>query len=484
MTSRTETPTGVVDTVVRTANAAARAVRTASPLQRADWLSAMADALAAEVDHLVPLAQRETRLPEARLRGELHRTVVQLRSFVEPLRTGELLEIIIDHADAAHPIAPSPDLRRMLVGLGPVAVFAASNFPFAFSVAGGDTASAIAAGCPVVVKAHPGHPELSRAVGDILTSALHDAGAPHGTIAVIEGFEAGLELIRHPLIAAASFTGSTAGGVALARATTERAVPIPFYGELGSVNPVFVTRKAALARADEIATGFVASLTLGVGQFCTKPGVLVLPAGTGITDRVVEAARGVGAAPLLTDDIASRLADDDEQLSSHAGVMTLLPGTDSSAGRTPQLVLVELAAILAAPDLILDERFGPSGVIVEVEDESAFATIAALFEGTLTATVHLERDEPAVRELMTVLEERSGRVIINGWPTGVSVSASMHHGGVFPAATNPLHTSVGITAARRFQRPLCWQSVPEDLLPIELHEANPWHLVRRVDGTR
>lgn len=480
-----ETTAAELSAITRAAADAATTMSGASPLDRARWLEAMADALHDSANHLVLIAARETRLPEPRLRGELQRTVVQLRSFAEPLRTGELLEIIIDHADPDHPLAPSPDLRRMLRGIGPVAVYAASNFPFAFSVAGGDTASAIAAGCPVVVKAHPGHPDLSIEVGRVLTAALDAAGAPAGALAVVLGFDCGIALVADSAIAAAAFTGSTAGGRALWDAANTRPVPIPFYGELGSINPVFVTSEAAATRGAGIARGFVGSFTLGVGQFCTKPGVLIVPAGAPLVDEIVTAVLEVAERPMLTDGMVDRVAELDSELSEHPDVDVLVQGRSTADGRSPHLVRVDAPAVLADPSIVRDERFGPSAVIVECPPSVPFSELAELFEGTLTATVQLNTSsDEGLADLLSVLQERAGRVIANDWPTGVSVSASMQHGGPYPAATTALYTSVGITAARRFQRPVCWQGMPAELLPRELLDANPWGLRRRVDGCR
>ncbi|HEY4570325.1 MAG TPA: aldehyde dehydrogenase family protein, partial [Kribbella sp.] len=290
----TDTTPAELEQALAAATAAAPALGAAEPAVRAGWIRATADAIDAAADELVPIAIRESSLPEARLRGEVARSTGQLRMFADVLEEGSLLEVIIDTADAQAKPVPRPDLRRLLVPLGPVLVFAASNFPFAFSVPGGDTASALAAGCPVIVKAHPGHPELSVRTAEVMTEALRSAGAPDGSFALITGFDVGVTALKDPRITAAGFTGSVPAGKALHEIAATRPEPIPFYGELGSLNPVFVTQAAVDARGKDIATGYVGSFTLGVGQFCTKPGLLFLPAGHGLQEELAAAVGGVG----------------------------------------------------------------------------------------------------------------------------------------------------------------------------------------------
>ncbi len=468
-----------LDSLALTAADAVPALWATTAEERGRWLRLVADALDLHADTLVALAQEETHLSEARLRGELGRTTYQLRSFDPAIRSGQYSGAIIQHADPGHPVTPAPDLRRVHRPLGPVAVYAASNFPFAFSVAGGDTASALAAGCPVIVKAHPGHPNLSRATAEIVARALADAGAPAGTFALVEGFEAGIALVRHPSIAAGAFTGSTHGGRALYDAAAARPVPIPFFGELGSINPVFVTVEAVQARPGGIAAGFVDSYTLGAGQLCTKPGVLVIPAGTRIPLLAAETAAAVPPAPMLTHEMAERLLAAEEDMATRPGVQTLLRGRDATP-HAPSLFLTDAQTALRDPEIMLEERFGASAVIVEYSSPGEAIDIARRHEGTLTAAIHAERvGDHLVPHILPELERRAGRLLWNQWPTGVTVSPAMQHGGPYPSSTSA-YTSVGATAVLRFLRPVSYQNFPEELLPAEVAEANPLRIPRQV----
>lgn len=477
-----DTSPAELEGVLAAAAAAAKPFAALRPTDRAVALRRVAEALDGDATTLVELAMTETHLPEARLRGELNRTTFQLRLFAEVLEEGAYLEAIIDHEDPEWGMGPRPDLRRMLVPVGPVVVFAASNFPFAFSVAGGDTASALAAGCPVVLKAHPGHPRLSARTGELVASALTDAGAPEGTFAVIHGLENGKTALTDPRVKAAAFTGSIPAGRALFDLASARPEPIPFYGELGSLNPVFVTPGAVRTRGNEIAEGFVGSYTLGVGQFCTKPGLLFLPVGHGLENRIAEAARAVAAAPMLNDRIAEGYAQGLERLTDVPGVETvfLAPPTDA-ANVAPSLARTTVPVLLEHKNRLLEECFGPVSVLVEYDGPDQLRAAAEVFDGNLTATVHGEESEAdLVRPLLDLLRDRAGRLLWNGWPTGVSVTHAMQHGGPWPATTASLHTSVGTTAIRRFLRPVSYQNVPDALLPEPLQEANPWNIPRRV----
>ena len=421
---------------------------------------------------------RESSLPEARLRGEVARSTGQLRMFADVLEEGSLLEVIIDTADAQAKPVPRPDLRRVLVPLGPVLVFAASNFPFAFSVCGGDTASALAAGCPVIVKAHPGHPELSRADG-----RGDDRGPAGGRRAGrLARPDPGLRRRRHRAEGPADHRGRVHRlGRRRARRCTRSPSPgrepIPFYGELGSLNPVFVTQAAVDARGNDIATGYVGSFTLGVGQFCTKPGLLFLPAGhgSGAADRGDRWRRRGADAERPDRTTASAPGSTGCRRSTASGCWAI-GWCDSAAdhgrascwrgGRDPE------------------ECFGPVSIVVEYDGVGGAEGGVEAFEGNLTATLTLRTRTPSWRgELLPLLTARAGRVLWNGWPTGVAVSWAQHHGGPFPSTVGSIHTSVGVTAARRFQRPVAYQDAPDAVLPAVLKDSNPAGISRRVNGT-
>ncbi|GHF69075.1 NADP-dependent aldehyde dehydrogenase [Amycolatopsis bartoniae] len=471
-----------LDRILAAAAQAAPELAESTPAQRAEWLAAVADALAAAGSELVPLAARETHLPEApRLKGELARTTFQLRLFGEVLRDGAFLGATVDHADPDWPMGPRPDIRRTVVPIGPTLVFAASNFPFAFSVAGGDTASALAAGCPVVLKAHPGHPELSAKTGRIVREALLAAGAPDGVFDVIFGVEPGVTALKDPRIAAASFTGSVPGGRALFDIAVSRPTPIPFYGELGSVNPVVVTPGAVRERGEEVAKGYVGSFTLGAGQFCTKPGLLFLPEGHGLDATLAEAAGAVAAQTLLTDRIGEGYQSGVARLKEQAGVTVLAAGDPLA----PTLLSVKAADFLKADEVLRNECFGPSSIVVTYSGQDELLGVLGELEPGLTATLQAEESEAEdVRPLLPALTRLAGRLLWNDWPTGVTVSWAQQHGGPYPATTAPTTTSVGTAAIERFLRPVAWQGFPDALLPPPLQEANPWQLPRRVDGKR
>ncbi len=466
------------------AAAAAEPLDELSSLERGSVLVALADALEASAADLLPVAAMETHLPDARLGGELSRTTNQLRLFAEVLAEGSYLDATIDTPDPDMTPVPQPDLRRMLVPIGPVLVFAASNFPFAFSVAGGDTASALAAGCPVVLKAHPGHPRLSALTGEVVAEALTAAGAPAGTFAVIAGLDNGRTALLDGRIQAGAFTGSLSAGRALFDLAMSRETPIPFYGELGSLNPVFVTPGAAARRAAEIADGFVNSFTLGVGQFCTKPGLLFLPTGSSVLERLAELVRAAPKGEMLNDRLRHAYLRGLSDLSAVPSVRTVVDaasGDEGAVGAT--LLAATVPGLLADPDAMLTECFGPASIVIEYESEEQVLAAADAFDGSLTATIHGEPDESdLVDELLARLRDRAGRIIWNGWPTGVAVTWAMHHGGPYPATTSPLHTSVGATAIQRFLRPVVYQALPQELLPRALRDRNDLRIPRRVNG--
>lgn len=441
---------------------------------RGSLLERVADALDASADALVMIAGAETSLPELRLRGELARTTAQLRKFASVVREGSYLEAMIDHADPGD-IPPRPDLRRMLRPIGPVAVFAASNFPFAFSVAGGDTASALAIGCPVIVKTHPGHPRTSELTASLVTQALAEGGAPEGVFQTLAGFEEGLALVDAEPVEAVAFTGSLRGGRALLERCTSRPRPIPFYGELGSLNPVVVTVEADAARGAELAEGLAGSFQLGDGQFCTKPGLVLVPAGSAL-----EAAlpRHVASRTprMLTPAIAEGFTTGRERAAALPGVEVVAGG----GGPTAPTVLATDGTTLLAHRELLDEVFGPVTVLVRYRDAGELTELLGALEGSLTMTLHAEPEED-VATLAEWMASRAGRVLFGGWPTGVAVSWAQHHGGPWPATTT-VFTSVGATAVRRFLRPVVYQDAPAAVLPPALRDDNPLGIPRRVDG--
>ncbi|AYF97976.1 aldehyde dehydrogenase (NADP(+)) [Protaetiibacter intestinalis] len=445
-----------------------------SGARRAELLGRIADALDARADELVAVAGQETDLPEARLRGELARTTAQLRKFGAVVTEGAYLEATVDHADPGD-TPPRPDLRRMLRPIGPVAVFAASNFPFAFSVAGGDTASALAVGCPVIVKTHPGHPGTSAFTATLVAAALAEGGAPDGVFQTVEGFEEGLELVDADELEAVAFTGSLRGGRALLDRCTARERPIPFYGELGSLNPVVVTPDADAARGAALAAGLAGSFQLGDGQFCTKPGLVLVPEGSALEAALPDSVVA-GEPRMLTPAIADGYASGRDRAAAIPGVEVLAGG----GGATAPTVLAADAATLLAHRELLDEVFGPVTVLVRYRDAAALQEVLETLEGSLTMTLHAEPEED-VTGLADWMAGRAGRVLFGGWPTGVAVSWAQHHGGPWPA-TNTVFTSVGATAVRRFLRPVAYQDAPASALPEALHDDNPLGIPRRVDG--
>jgi acyl-CoA reductase-like NAD-dependent aldehyde dehydrogenase len=418
--------------------------------------------------------------------GRRARTTGQLRFFADIVAEGSYAEAVIDPAD---PDAGRPDVRRVLVPLGPVGVFGASNFPFAFSVAGGDTAAALAARCPVVYKAHPSHPGTDELAARALTAAVAEVGAPPGTFSLIQGTsnEVGEALTLAPEIRAIGFTGSLRAGRALHELGATRDEPIPVYAEMGSLNPVFVTRGALRDRGEEIAEGLVGSMTMGTGQFCTKPGLVFVPTGeagdrfvAAVGDRLAE--RGDG--PLLNERIRDAFTAQLAATSDLDGVEAVVAGASGDEGGfrcAPSLLTVDAATFTAEPALS-EEHFGPVSIIVR-HDPAEAVELAAGLDGSLTATIHAQPDEhDEVRALQATLAEVAGRIVHDGYPTGVAVTYAMHHGGPYPATTTDLHTSVGATAIRRFLRPVAFQDTPDDLLPEALRDDNPRGIVRLVDG--
>ncbi|SEE35220.1 NADP-dependent aldehyde dehydrogenase [Streptomyces sp. KS_5] len=463
-------------------DAAAEAFRQWSRLQPADrapLLARIAAALEQAGPRLVALADEETSLGHARLETELVRTVFQLRLFAQEVTRGIYLEAIIDRAEPAWPMGPRPDVRRMLEPLGPVVVFAASNFPLAFGVAGGDSASALAAGCSVVVKAHPGHPRLSEAIADVVQGALRSGGAPEGLFGVISGTEAGRAAIVDPRIKAGAFTGSLNAGRALFDLATGRPDPIPFFGELSSVNPVFVTKAAAERRGPAVVSEFVASFTAGAGQLCTKPGILMVPASAKLVDQLPRAVPSNPTA-LLNDRIQTSYTNAVQELCEAAGVHVLVNGDHAARRPSPTLLRTTSAELLGNPQGLVREMFGPAALVVEYEEESELLAVARAIDGQLTASIQGEDDDAIADALVRLLAAKAGRVLWNQWPTGVSVTYAQQHGGPYPATTAPSTTSVGTQAISRFLRPVAYQNMPEHLLPPALRDANPLGIAQRI----
>ncbi len=467
-----ETSDADVDVIVEAAAAAAGPWGGARPADRAAALVAVADALDDAAGELADLADTETALGPARLTGEVARASGQLRLFAEVLADGGYLDTVVSPGGGG-----APELRRANRPVGPVAVFAASNFPFAFSVAGNDTASALAAGCPVVVKAHEGHPRTSLRTGEVVAAALAQAGAPAGVFGVVHGVQAGVRLLRHPAIAAAGFTGSVRGGLALARICAERPVPIPFFGELGSVNPVVVLPGAAAARPDEIAAGYAASLTLGTGQFCTNPGLLFVPQNAGpLLEAITKAVEVSAGGPMLTARIHDGYESAVAELDARRDMSLLAEGQpgDGPWAATPKVFTLSLADFSAGLPGLGEERFGPAGLVITYDGVPDVLAVLARLRGNLVGVVHADQASPAdlalARDVAGALAARTGRVVFNGWPTGVAVTWAQHHGGPWPATTAPAYTSVGAAAIRRWRVPVAYQDFPPELLPPALRQ--------------
>ena len=467
MTGTTSTTDSELESILAAASAARAEFGAIDPAGRAELMQACGDALLREIDELVELAAAETNLPEARLRGEVARTAYQFTLYGEAIRIPR--GVVIDEADAGAIPAPRPDLRRTTRPIGVVLIFAASNFPFAFSVAGTDTAAAFAAGCPVIAKAHPGHPRTSQRVSEIIRSTLDLNGCPPGTFAVIFGTEQGITALKDARVSAAAFTGSLAGGRHLFDVASSRAVPIPFYGELGSINPVVVAPAIAEQEGESVAEGFFASFTLGSGQFCTKPGLLFWPAAVPVPERLRASVESATLAPMLNDRIAAGYAQSVSGVAATPGVRMLANAAGSESA--PQVVLFETdaATVTADPEQLLVECFGPAALVVRYSDADDLLAALTHLEGALTGTVHaLDEDDAFVAAVLPALEDRVGRLIWREWPTGVAVAAAQHHGGPYPATTDSLHTSVGTASIERFRRPIAYQNMPDRFLPAEL----------------
>lgn len=480
-----------VDAACAAAAEAFAAYRATGREERAAFLETVAEQILAIGDPLIEAAMRESGLPRGRLEGERGRTVGQLRMFAGVVRAGAWQQLRIDPALPDRQPLPRPDLRLRMIPVGPVAVFGASNFPLAFSTAGGDTASALAAGCPVVVKGHPAHPETGALVAEAIARAVAACGLPKGVFGHLTGpsNELGAALVQDPRIAAVGFTGSRAGGLALVRLAQARSVPIPVYAEMSSINPVILMPGALAARGRALAEGFVQSLTMGAGQFCTNPGLVIAVEGADLDAFVAAAAEVMqGSAPqtMLSPSIHDNFAKGVSALAGHAAVETIARGQSETGANQAVAALFQTSAQQFLADAALGhEVFGSSSVIVRCQDLDEVGKVIASLEGQLTATLQLDDgDVEAARTLLPVLADRVGRVLANGWPTGVEVAHAMVHGGPFPATSDGRTTSVGTLAIHRFLRPVAFQNLPAALLPAGIADENPWGVARRVDGVR
>lgn len=476
--------------VLDQAAAAAPAMASADTSERQSWLEALAAAVEAHAGELVALADRESGLGAPRLTGEVARMAMQMRFYAEVALEGSWLGATIDRQ-----VGSLTGLRRANQPLGPVAVFGASNFPFAFGLLGNDTSSALAAGCPVVAKAHPAHPALCQRLDEIAVESLREAGAPEGCFATVSGFAAGEAIVKAPQITAVAFTGSQSGGMALWRLANERETVIPVFAEMGTINPVVLTR-AGLGRVEEVARGFVESFTLGTGQFCTKPGLLLAPRGAGVAAAVAAVVQEMAPSGwMLTEGIRDHYVGGLADLEA-AGATLQVRITDQAAegdeGASPRgwsagaaLLSVEAADLLPGSRLAA-EVFGPVSLVAEYDDLEDLTVTLSRLPGALAAAVMTDAEGGAGdTDLVAVVEalsHRVGRVAVNTWPTGVATSWAQHHGGPWPATSNPSSTSVGAAALVRFSRPVAYQDVPERALPAALQDANPWNLPRRLDG--
>lgn len=457
--------------------------------ERAKFLEAVAQAILDLGDVLIERTVAESGLPRPRIEGERGRTVGQLRMFAQVVRSGLWLSPVLDSALPERAPLPRQDLRMRKIPLGPVAVFGASNFPLAFSVAGGDTASALAAGCPVVAKAHPSHPGTSELVGRAIQSAVAACGLPAGVFAMVGGTDnaVGEALAAHPAIAAVAFTGSRRGGLALASIAAKRPVPVPVYAEMSSVNPVFLLPGALSGDVAALAQGFADSATLGTGQFCTQPGLALAlegPAFDAFAQLAADKMAAKPATPMLNPGIHSAYQKGVAAVEAHGSVSTLARGKEAESpfAAVPALFQTKAADFLKAHELS-DEVFGPSSILISCANLEEMLAVTAALEGQLTATIHMTAaDTEIAKALVPVLETKAGRLLVNGFPTGVEVCYAMVHGGPYPATSNDRTTSVGATAIDRFLRPVCYQNFPAELLPVELDDANSLGLWRLRDG--
>lgn len=484
----------MLETIISNAAEAAPILARTSPETRARALVAVADALEEAKEQLVPIAMQETGLSANRLNGEVQRTAVQLRFFAEVVADGGYLDVRIDHADSDFVLGRRPDIRRTHLPLGPVINFAASNFPFAFSVLGGDTASIIAAGCPVIVKANPGHPVLSDATAALAQEALTSVGLPAGSLQLIHDQDEGVQALKDPRIKAGAFTGSIRVGRILADIAAARPAPIPFYGELGSVNPVFVTAAAVEERAAEIASGYLKSVGGSAGQLCTKPGFLFAPENSALAQAIKDAEVRFDEQRLLGSRITQNFAARSDAILAATGATVLVEGKlrvdeNGDGFATPTIVSLNLADLRNNYQELVDEAFGPISLYIEVPADTDLASLMPeFFEGNLTATLMLSNSEsdgssangPDLQRLVTAMSQQVGRVLFNDWSTGLAVTPAQQHGGPWPATTSDSSSSVGSSAISRFVRPVAYQNAPQAFLPESLRDSNPFAVPQTV----
>ena len=482
-----------INATIHKSEQAFKKYRLKSGKQKAAFLRAIADEIEALGDVLIDTASRESNLPTARFMGERGRTTGQLRMFANYVEEGSWVDAMIDTAQLDRQPIPKVDLRKMLVPMGTVVVFGASNFPLAFSTAGGDTASALASGCPVVVKAHPAHIETARLVASAILKAADKTGMPEGVFAQVEGgFDVGQRLVKHPSVSAVAFTGSFVGGKALFDLANKRKNPIPVFAEMGSVNPVFLFENALILRGDALATQLADSVTLGVGQFCTNPGLIIgveSDSFNGFLNSFKTKMQAKMPAPMLHQGIADNYKKGLSTVSEMGNQVVLEHLTVASDGNalngTPSVAVVNGAAFLKNKALH-HEVFGPFSLVVKCKNLGEMKKIIDQLEGQLTATLMAEPSDLSIKSkqnpLIQAISEKCGRLIMNNAPTGVEVTHAMQHGGPYPSTTDARFTSVGTSAILRFVRPLCFQNFPNDLLPDALKEGNPLSIWRKVDG--
>jgi NADP-dependent aldehyde dehydrogenase len=475
-----------VNQAAQAAHEAFATYKNVSGRDKGHFLRAIANGLNEAKESIIERAAQETALPKPRLEGELGRTVGQFLAFAELIEEGSWVEARIDRGNPERLPLPKPDLRSMLRPVGPVAVFGASNFPLAYSVGGGDTASALAAGCPVIVKAHPAHPGTSEIVGRVLQKAVQECGLPAGVFSLLfdAGHEVGLALVKHPLIKAVGFTGSRRGGRALMDAAAARPEPIPVYAEMGSINPVVILPGALHEKSAEIASGLQNSVTLGVGQFCTNPGLVFLPQsdeGNQFMDALTQSLKEAAPGVMLTEGISKAYQSGLQKL-EEAGAKNQVR-VNASEGQAGAALSETSAAQLSEKPELMEEVFGPATLVVRYETSDELREALQSVEGQLTATLHATSEELATNaDLVALLEDKAGRLLFGGFPTGVEVAPSMVHGGPYPATGDGRSTSVGTRAIFRFVRPVCWQNFPDSALPDELKNENPLGIMRLTDG--